>query len=126
MFTTPSLGFKNSFFGRLLKSVELCSKFFCAAGWVRGCSGKLPHPLRGPSPWWINRIGVIGAISVIEIAYHTYSTYNTYYYIPPPSLCAFTKVKSYPFLNPPFARRPSSENLPDRERLTRGNIQKVF
>ncbi len=34
----------------------------------------------------------------------------------------FYFVKSYPFLNPPSALRPIPENLPDRERLTHGNI----
>ena len=67
MFTTPSLGFKKWFLGRLLKSMELCVKFFSGAGWVRGCSGKLPHPLRGPSPWWSNRMGVIGVIGAISV-----------------------------------------------------------
>ena len=38
----------------------------------------------------------------------------------------FYFVKSYPFLNPPSARCPSSENLPDRERLTHGNIYNTY
>ncbi len=33
----------------------------------------------------------------------------------------FYFVKSYPFLNPPSALRPISENLPDRGGLTRGD-----
>ena len=37
----------------------------------------------------------------------------------------FYFVKSYPFLNPPSARRPLSENLPDRDWLTRGNSIKL-